>query len=988
MGTIRPVAAARRAVVPLALVVLVGGAGARSDEPVVTVLADYEDDSVAARITAVEGVRAADCSVSTAAIPARGQRALKVEIGATQPGAAAACDLGFRVDTAFDQADRIATHAWITQGRIEVHFRVRDARGRTFETPAVPIAAHNRWVRLAADLSGDRLHPAGTQPDGANAGPTWPIMVLGYRIRTHAIGRQTVYLDDLEVEHRVGGAAVVRGEFRLDAPTHIYEPGATVRATVLLENTSRQRPLPLSLQLAWRRADGTELASARSTLSLPAGSAEFRSRQPVDFAQRIDEPGLYRLLALVRGPGWTTTAVFETSIAVMYTNRGLPRGRATFFGLQTNLLREPPADQLLELDVAREIGAQLVALETPWRLIQPAAGSFDYQLLDTPIERLTRFDIAALLVLTDPPDWLPPGRAALWEQQALLLETLARRYGKRVSLYQPWSAWGPEAGGPDTDDLAQLKRLRQRIQAIRPEADLVAPALPVTIGGAQAAAFIAESLKAGVTALLETGQSSRAAVAALRQLAADGGLTWSAGQRWRHRSEPLIGLGAEGEAADVMQYYIDAARAGVGGALWFDLRDDTSDPRHPELMRGMLRRDFSPKAWLLGLANAVGMLQGLLYAGPVAGTPPEFDSAIFIGGQRQVAVLLPRPNRALPAVVAPSQSVPGTLAAFDFHRRPLALLSSSGAPLVATQEAPFFLTLDTQRGQAQPQLTLTRPWLRLPATVFCAGEGTFRVEIDAPTELTRSYFQLLLPEDAPVEVSPELRQVRAKAGQTTTFDIRVRRKPGKPLDALALSARLNLEGSTIDLPVAVQLLTEVRPLGAASQIADPGYRIGQLAALASVHGSPADEAGMALHAGYRAHELHLALLMPDDVPPAAFVRVRVAAEGLASCAVATIEDPAGRPRLRLHADGTTPQDSAWQCSAVEIAGDRRRMCRLIVPGSGIGLGSLAGGTRLLLGVSYEQPGNPARSAAGIRAWDPAGYSRSSPAYRWIVLAGE
>ena len=108
-----------------------------------------------------------------------------------------------------------------------------------------------------------------------------------------------------------------------------------------LENISRQRALPLSVQLAWRRADGTELNTTRASLNLPASGAEYRSRQPVDFSQRIYEPGLYRLEARVYGPGWIMPAL-QTTIAVTYTNRALPRGRATFFGIQTNLLREPP----------------------------------------------------------------------------------------------------------------------------------------------------------------------------------------------------------------------------------------------------------------------------------------------------------------------------------------------------------------------------------------------------------------------------------------------------------------------------------------------------------------------------------------------------------------------------------------------------------------------------------------------------------------------
>ncbi len=39
------------------------------------------------------------------------------------------------------------------------------------------------------------------------------------------------------------------------------------------------------------------------------------------------------------------------------SNRNLPRGRETFFGVQANLMRESQADALLEIALARDLGA-------------------------------------------------------------------------------------------------------------------------------------------------------------------------------------------------------------------------------------------------------------------------------------------------------------------------------------------------------------------------------------------------------------------------------------------------------------------------------------------------------------------------------------------------------------------------------------------------------------------------------------------------------
>ncbi len=456
----------------LLLGLLVCAVGARGDEPVVTTVADYEDDSVVGRITDVENVPVTDCNVRVAAIPARGQRSLVVEIGATERNASAACDLHFRVTTSFGRADRVATYAWITQGSVELAFRVRDATDQVFETPPLTLNTRNRWVRLVADLSAKKLEPVAPRAS-PTASPkpelTWPIQIQGFRIRAHGIGRQTVYLDDLEVEHRVSAAAMLRGEFELDRPTHIYEPGALVRAAIVLENISRTRALPLSVQMAWLRGDGSELSTTSAPVNLPAGAADYRSRQPVDFSQRIVDPGLYRLVARVRGPRWSTPAVFETTIAVSYTNRSLPRGRATFFGVQTNLMREPAADQLVEIEIAREIGVQLLALETPWHVIEPRPGLFEFAALDRLVNRITQRDIAVMLVLTDPPDWLAAGNADLWRRQATVIEALARRYGERVSAYQPLP---PTPGQLSDADLAALTRIERAVSEPTPHKSL------------------------------------------------------------------------------------------------------------------------------------------------------------------------------------------------------------------------------------------------------------------------------------------------------------------------------------------------------------------------------------------------------------------------------------------------------------------------------------------------------------------------------------
>jgi hypothetical protein len=981
----RPTAHARWrcGAVALLLGLLVQTTGARADHPVVTTLADYEDDSVAALIADVENVAESDCRVSVAAIPARGQRSLVVEIGATKPDASAACDLRFRLATPFAQADRVATYAWITQGAVELAFRVRDATGQLFETPPLSLRTRNRWVRLTAELSPKNLRPVTARGRRADSELSWPIQVEGYRIRVREIGLQMVYLDDLEVEHRVAATGMLRGEFKLARPTHIFEPGALVRAAIVLENSSRASALPLSVQMAWLRGDGHELTVATAPVNLPAAREGYRSRQPVDFTQRIDDPGLYRLLARARGPRWTTPAIFETTIAVSYSNRSLPRGRATFFGVQANLLREPAADQLLEIDMAREIGVQLLALETPWRVIEPSPGAFEFAALDGLINRITQHDIAPLLVLGDPPRWLRTPNTDFWDRQTALLEALAQRYRERVPAYQPLA---PEPGRLTDADLAALAQIERRVSAVRSTIEICTPPVRVPSDDPTSVDLPRLPGDSRLQLAFETRGDSAAAIAALAEFARAHELRWTTRHRWFHRAEPLPDSGGTRDAVTLLRHYLRAAREGVAGLVWDDLRDDTSDPRFSAAMRGLVQRDFSPKSPLLSFANTVGMLHGLLYVGEAPGAGAEFESALFIGGQRQVMVLCPKPNRILPAVLVPYQTVEGDLAVFDFDRRLKPLTRSAAPPLAETDQTPFFLTLNALRAQSAPKLGLARPWLRVPAAVYCASQATFRIELDAPVHLRRSYLQVILPDNAPVTSSLSSRSLRAEAGHTLSLDVTLTHTGNDPWRPVDMTIRLRLEGTSLAIPVTVHPLATVEQLGSSGQIGDPRFRLGRLARPDaeddSVFSAP-------LHAAYDRSTLHLAVALPPGSPADATLHLGLALEGADTHSEISAAGPAHRPHL-LPTRGTPPDRVAsWHSQVADMQTARGRLFQLTIPARSLGLSSFQPGTRLLLAARYAEP-QPGSAAAPLTLEWGRGLTggRSTTGYRWLELGEE
>ena len=950
----------------------------RADEAVVTTLADFEDNSIAMSINDVDRLRATDCSVGLASIPARGQNALIVEISATKSDAAVACDLRFRLATPFQQADRVATYVWLKQGEVDLAFRVSDSTGHIFETARQTIKDHNRWVRVVADLSANNLIPVRTEGSAVTAPDRklgWPIQILGYRICSHGIGRQAVYLDDLEIEHRTDGAGILRGEFKLDHPTHTYKPGALVKAAVVLENNSRRRALPLNVQLEWLRSDGSELTKSNMSINLPASGESYRSRQPVDFSQTIDAPGLYRLAARVSGSGWSSPARFETTIAVTYSNRALPRGRATFFGLQTNLMREPPTDQLLELEIARELGAQMLALETPWRMIEPRPGIFELDQLDALIKQITQRDMAAMVVLTEPPNWLAEDPGEAWEQQAVLFETLTSRYGERIVAYQPYAS-AVEQPGPE--EMSAAAELRKRVSAIRSGVEICPPALRITSGVTAAPGEFAAS------GAYETSGDVAEALTALDAYAATAGQGWTSQQRWFHRAAAMPGYGVTQDAVAILRHYVHAAAQGVGGVVWFDLRDDTSDPRYPEQMRGLFKRDFSPKIPVLGYTNAVGMLNGLVYAGALPGTPAEYDSALFVGGTRQVAVLFPKPNRCMPGVLTPYQVVAGDLGVFDFDRRFEPLLLSEAPPLALAHQTPFFLMLDSQRAQSDPKIGLARPWLRVPETVYCSEEATFRIELDAPMRLQRSYLQIQLPPESPVDSSLATRALRGEQGTTHSFDVTLKRIGESDFEPVTLTIRLRLEGQVIQVPVRVAPLREVLADKPGQKISAAEFTIGRLAS--SIQKKEAAQDAPVLHATYQNRKLLIGVELPANVPPDAKLKLGLAVENAERHAEITIAGLTEKPRLSPGPGTTAEQIQAWRCEIVEGGNLGSGLCTISLPARVLELNKFEPGTQLLLAVRYEEPATDAWSVARILEWGRGlDGSRVTTGYNWLRL---
>ncbi len=954
----------------------------RAAESVVTMVADFEDPSVATQVSQVRNVLAADCAARLVSIPARGKGALAVEIGATQKDASAAVDLILREPARFREVDGLAAFCWITNGAVEVAFRLHDAADQLFETPPQKVDLANRWVRVSA-----ALQPAGLTRVRGSGTLTYPVEIEGFRVTTTRLGKQTIHLDELQVEHRVEPRDMIRGDFRFNEPTRIYEPGVAVAAAVVLENRSRERALNMTVDLAWTRPDGSVLQTQTQKVDLPASGVDFRSYRSLDFSQMIKDPGLYRLVARARAAGWAAPNTFETTIAVTASNRRLSRGRSTFFGIGTNLLREPELDQALEISVARDVGANLLALNVAWSQVEPKSGAYQFAALDPVVNALNQKDVPAALVLGEPPEWAA-SQAARPEQLAQLIAALADHFGTRVQRYQVDAA---ALGQSDmTAQLAAVAQLQEKVAARHAGVVVLPPSIDVAdVASAPAvAAFLRQHADAALEFLARgTVTDARRAFVAYHQRLA---LPWQSTHWWRYEAQPLGGAGANVDAEDVLRLYVDAAAAGVAGLIWFDLRDDDNDPEHSELLRGLVRRDFSPRTTLLGYASAAGRLAGFRYAGPVAQTPPEYDSALFIGGERQLAVLLPRANAVLPIALAPVYSVRGELEVQDLERRSRKVLQSAAPPLVPTTPRPLFVTLVMKQADPEPQLALGKPWLRAPATVFCDTE--FTLELDAWVRLQKSYLQLQLPKGTAAESSFSALGLKADVGETIKQAVTIKRK-NAAADFLReeLTLRLVLEGETLDLPIDLRAVTSIRPLETRALTA-ADFRVGEL----TVVGGQKTTASGSVACAFAPDALHVAVTIQDDRVVAGRagrggpvggdqLYVGVAAAGRATPLEVRF-DAAGKDPAPVASFGTpAAQVEAWKCEATPVTKGQPTAYHVTIPASALGVGGLAAGTRLLLAVRYVDDDADGFAPTTLVWGGGLDGSRSLLEYRWLEL---
>ncbi|MGE3182045.1 MAG: hypothetical protein AB7N71_10470 [Phycisphaerae bacterium] len=945
-----------------------------ADEKVITVVADFEDDSIATSIGAVTNILQADCKVQREPIPARGQFSLGLEIGATQNETSATVELVLREPIRFDSIDRVGAFVWIKAHTVDIAYRFEDAEGRMYESPPVPVEKRDRWVPARWNFDAATL--ARLSEDAA---PKFPLQLTALRVATHSRGRQYVYIDDLQVEHRVRQEDMLLARFTFDEATRIYEPGKFVATKVTFENRSQEKSLTTSVELMWLRPDGSELKRIQSQINLPHSTADFRSYQSIDFSERIRDPGLYRLVATARVSGWRSPPHFETTIAVAASNRFAARGRARFFGVRSNLLREPAADQLLEIALARDLGAHFVMLDAPWRMLEPKDNEWNVQPLEPLIDALSKNAIETTLSITEPPVWLSADQSAREKEFAALCGEVTRRFSGKVTAIQFTREIFPDldAAGFETvcAKLGELINL--------PGKPTLALLLPTEQASAEPPAA-----NCGRTVIEYKGHPNSALHSvSLSDRTSDDGAHLK-NTLVEVLLPPMNSAGQPADAVSVLRLFLRAAAAGVPAVQLFDLRDDDVGNYRPEELRGITQRDFSPKMWLIGYLSAAGMIADMTYAGTVFGAPPEYDSALFVGGDRQTAILIPKRNRILPAALMPIRNVEGTWTFLRVDREAIQPIQSGESVVLASRDEPIFATLKMNAAQPRPQIGFAEhPWIQVPSTVF-TGQP-FEVTVTPSKALRSGYLQLVPAPGAPIKPTKSAVTLGPAGGQTPlTTQLEVVAKSNLPFELAAMTLRVNVNGDQLDIPLQVRPGIRLPAVPASEQLADSVAALGRLTSISG--GRPTAEVNV--DGAFTPTEMLLRIRVEDST----FVPLKTSTQdagqtdhllfGLAPgnqdhrFGFEVVESDDGTVRVR----STTGESENPPSVSKKVEG-KIATYDIRIAAAQVGVESFASLSRIRLRVEYRDF-DEERFAPETHAWgDTINGQPPTGGYRWIAL---
>lgn len=331
--------------------------------------------------------------------------------------------------------------------------------------------------------------------------------------------------------------------------------------------------------------------------------------------------------------------------------RGLPDTNLPApFGVNIHFTDAPKA----ELDLLRDGGFRLIRMDFFWQSVERRPGSYEFGAYDMLVANLARRNIRPLFILDygnplyDSPAGtvLSPHTPEGWAAYARFCAAAVTHYRGRGVIWELWNEpngfWKPR---PNVDDYAGMAlAAAQAMRAADPGCTIVAPG----VSGFDPA-FVERVFQRGLLPYLDAvsvhpyrdspPETALADFHRLRQLidryASSGQRVPFACSEWGYSA---VALPEEQQGQYLARQWLVNLLAGSRFSIWYDWKDDGTDPTNREHHFGTVRPDLQPKpAYRAARALARGLNPFRLLKRLDLGRPDDFILLFGTGEQQMLA---------------------------------------------------------------------------------------------------------------------------------------------------------------------------------------------------------------------------------------------------------------------------------------------------------------------------------------------------------------
>jgi hypothetical protein len=443
---------------------------------------------------------------------------------------------------------------------------------------------------------------------GVGAAPSGKSVASGTKVRaTHAPSHRGTLR-----EEKPQGTPSLR--LAPGKPYSIFAPGTEVTFT-----TEALRTDAGNLTLAWEARDLADRTVAR-------GESRFTGN-PLTIRFTPREPGILYVWAELRDETGKVVTQTDTRAAI-FTPRKTPVAETPIvWAVSAHLGGLSPRDLAREVEIMRMTGFAACRFDLTWSRVQPEANVYNWETYDRIFAEFVRNGVRPLPLIAYGTKWATTGdpNAKDWHEwhnapprtdaYTGFLRSVVGRYGKYTKYWEIWNEPDIAFWLGTAEQYAELFNASvQTIRAADPQAKVMNGGFSET---KRRPDFIPQFLSLITSRPDIYAYHSHGPLPNLVRAAEDtqGYLKkagWDGVAIWLNEAgfSSTRGATEAQQAMALVKKMTYAPAVGATGYVWYDLRNDGTDPNENEHNFGLLRNDFIPKAGLVAANTTMTALEG------------------------------------------------------------------------------------------------------------------------------------------------------------------------------------------------------------------------------------------------------------------------------------------------------------------------------------------------------------------------------------------